>query len=122
MEFRTVMLVGYLCAHETTPLTLLQRDKRSPAAGCEDGLCLCWFRCWLSGTPLMRGTLNRGAKYIRISVVSSADFRSSFLFCSSPVLTYFVSAFLFSRFRARPFDRYSLCTCICIPYVITSCV
>jgi hypothetical protein len=64
--------------------------------------------------------LNRGAEYIHISVVSSADFRYSFR--SSPMLTYLMSTFLFSRFRARPFDRHSLCTCICIPYVLTSCV
>ncbi|KAG1803411.1 uncharacterized protein BJ212DRAFT_1549517 [Suillus subaureus] len=27
-------------------------DERSPAAESEDGLRLCWFRCWVSGTPL----------------------------------------------------------------------
>jgi hypothetical protein len=46
----------YLCAHDDTALTLLQRDEWSPAAEREDGLHLCWFRCWVSGSLLVRGT------------------------------------------------------------------
>ncbi|KAG1857301.1 hypothetical protein C8R48DRAFT_659596 [Suillus tomentosus] len=46
----------YLHTHDDDALTLLKRDKRSPTAGCEDVLCLCWFWCWVTGTPLVRGT------------------------------------------------------------------
>ncbi|KAG2038640.1 hypothetical protein BDR03DRAFT_953920 [Suillus americanus] len=31
-------------------------DERSPAPGCKDGPRLCWFRCWVSGARLVRGT------------------------------------------------------------------
>ncbi|KAG1857296.1 hypothetical protein C8R48DRAFT_659593 [Suillus tomentosus] len=42
----------YLHTHDDDALTLLKRDKRSPTAGCEDVLRLCWFWCWVTGTPL----------------------------------------------------------------------